>query len=174
VFDDAIWVGVLTGTTAVIASLVAGRGQANAARVQAEITARSQQVDRRREARRTAYVDFIESTHRMGALYWKISEASAMRESTRRATALEELRRLLQAEYATLRRCVRVIDLEGSDDVAHAAESLKAATDVSYRAFRDVIDGEQGAAQRFDEAYEPFWDALRHFVDVAKSAVRDM
>lgn len=108
----------------------------------------------------------------MGALYWKISEAASITTATARSDALEELRRSLQAEYAVLRRCVRVVDLEGPDEVAAAAEAFKASTDLPFRAFKQLIDGAAGASQSFEDAYEPFWNALTRFVDVAKAAVR--
>lgn len=172
--DDTILIGALTGGTAVLASWVTSRGQTRAAHLQAEITAKSQRADRRREAQRTAYLEFIESTHRMGTLYWRISETHAIRRANARSTTLEELRRLLQAEYAILRRCVRIIDLEGPDDVAAAANDLKTATDTSFTAFRALINGENGADQRFDDCYEPFWRALTHFVDTAKNVLRTL
>ncbi|MFI2041408.1 hypothetical protein ACIOK4_42810 [Streptomyces bottropensis] len=108
----------------------------------------------------------------MGALYWKISESASIAMAPARSDALEELRRALQAEYAVLRRCVRVVDLEGPDEVGAAAEAFKASTDVSFRAFKELIDGDRSASRRFDAAYEPFWSALTRFVDIAKSAVR--
>jgi hypothetical protein len=58
--DDALWVAVLTGGTAVLASWVTSRGNARAARVQAEASAQNQQRSRSRETRRTAYLEFIE------------------------------------------------------------------------------------------------------------------
>ncbi len=108
----------------------------------------------------------------MGALYWKISETVSIATSTARSDALEELRHSLQAEYAVLRRCVRVVDLEGPDEVVAAAEAFKASTDPPFRAFKRLIDGDRTAPQRFEDTYEPFWNALTRFVDVAKTAVR--
>ena len=57
--DSALWVAVLTGGTAVVASWVTSRGNARAARVQADAAAQAQQHSQVRAARRTAYLEFV-------------------------------------------------------------------------------------------------------------------
>ncbi len=53
--DSALWVAVLTGGTAVVASWVTSRGNARAARVQAEAAAQAQQHSQARAADCPAY-----------------------------------------------------------------------------------------------------------------------
>ncbi|WP_443333789.1 hypothetical protein [Streptomyces sp. CB02923] len=51
---------------------MAGRGSARAARIQAETVACAQRAARLRESRRTAYLDLIEQTHRLGEFHWVV------------------------------------------------------------------------------------------------------
>jgi hypothetical protein len=75
--DEALWAAVLTGGTAVLASWVTSRGNARAARIQAETSAQTQQQSRSRETRRTAYLEFIEQAHIKGELYWRLGDVYA-------------------------------------------------------------------------------------------------
>lgn len=127
-------IAAVTGGTAVLASWVTGRGSTQAARIQAEIAARSQRAERLRESRRTAYLDLIEQTHHMGELFWEISAALRLPGSPARTTALGELRERELAEYAKIRRCARVVELEGPPSAAAAALALQQATAPFYAA----------------------------------------
>ncbi|GIH25152.1 hypothetical protein Aph01nite_34620 [Acrocarpospora phusangensis] len=53
--DGTVWVAVLTGATAVIASWVTSHGNRRAATAQEEMSARAQFVREQREARKAAY-----------------------------------------------------------------------------------------------------------------------
>lgn len=75
--DNALRVAVLTGGTAVAASWVTSRGNARAARIQAEASAQAQQLSRAREVRRTAYLEFIEQAHITGELHWRLGDIYA-------------------------------------------------------------------------------------------------
>ncbi len=114
--DSTVWtlaIAALTGGTAVLASWVTGRGSAQAARIQAETGARAQRAERLRESRRAAYLDLIEQAHTMGELYWEISGALQLPATAPRTEALAGLHDREIAEYAKIRRCARVVELEG-------------------------------------------------------------
>ncbi|UQA92601.1 hypothetical protein [Streptomyces halobius] len=182
--DSTVWtvaIAALTGGTAVLASWVTSRGSTQAARIQAEIVARSQRAERLRESRRTAYLDLIEQTHRMGELYWEISASLRLPESADRTAALHELYDREIAEYARMRRCARVVELEGPAAAAAAALALQKATGPFFSAFKAELDGNSGARngdtdnqrdnhEEFNAAYNPFWKALEDFVDAARDA----
>lgn len=174
---DSTWwtlaIAAVTGGTAVLASWVTSRGSTQAARIQAEIAARSQRVERLRESRRTAYLDLIEQTHRMGELYWEISAALRLPGSDARTATLGELHDREVAEYAKIRRCARVVELEGPPSAAAAALALQKATRPFYAAVRAELSGEADRRvtfDAFDAAYRPFWATLEGFVDAARDA----
>ncbi|MFF8788879.1 hypothetical protein [Streptomyces sp. NPDC015125] len=171
---DSTWwtlaIAAVTGGTAVLASWVTSRGSAQAARIQGEISARSQRAERLRESRRTAYLDLIEQTHRMGELFWEISATLRLPGSDARTAALGELRDREVAEYAKIRRCARVVELEGPPSAAAAALALQKATGPFYTALTGDPSGDAGGRDAFDAAYRPFWAALEDFVEAARKA----
>ena len=171
--DSTVWtlaIAALTGGTAVLASWVTSRGSTRAARIQAEIAARSQRAERLRESRRTAYLELIEQTHRMGELYWEISAALRLPRSDTRTATLGALHDREVAEYAKIRRCARVVELEGPPSAAAAALSLQKATGPFYEAVGRELAGAADADAQFDAAYSPFWKCLERFVDAARDA----
>ncbi|GAA2619504.1 hypothetical protein [Streptomyces tubercidicus] len=171
--DSTVWtsaIAAVTGGTAVLASWVTSRGSTRAAMIQAETAARSQRAERLRESRRTAYLDLIEQTHRMGELFWEISTVLRLPHSEARTSTLGELRDREVAEYAKIRRCARVVELEGPHSAATAALALQKTTRPFYAALSADLTGDPGGQDAFDDAYRPFWRALEEFVDAARDA----
>ncbi len=169
--DNTLWVGVLTAGTAVVASWVTSQGTARAARIQAETTAAVQRVDQRRTARRTAYADVIEQAQKMGDLYWKVNDAHADPDPQSRTATLKDLR--LRDAYATLRHLVRVVELEGPQEAAAAADRLRRSTSDNYQALEDMIRGEADAIQRFNACYAPFWERVVALVAIAREVLQE-
>ncbi|MCQ8833341.1 hypothetical protein [Streptomyces malaysiensis] len=170
--DNTFWIAALTGGTAVLASWVTSRGNTRAARIQADTAALAQRVERLRDSRRTAYLDLIEQTHSMGELYWEVAAVQRTGEAERRPALLDELAERERDEYGRMRRCVRVVELEGPEAAAAAANALQKATGPFHRALGAMRSGEPDAPQRFHDAFRPFWQALTEFVDAAKTALR--
>ncbi|MET8346739.1 hypothetical protein [Streptomyces microflavus] len=91
--DIAVWIAAFTGGTAVLASWVTTLGNARAARVQAEASARTQHRGQVRELRRSAYLDLMEHAHLVGELYWKVGDAiHQIPDPTQQLARFEELR----------------------------------------------------------------------------------
>ncbi|MEV7525387.1 hypothetical protein [Streptomyces sp. NPDC091371] len=173
--DATLWISALTAGTAVLASWVTSRGTARAAQIQSAAAERTQRTVRVSEARRAAYVSLIEQAHKMAELYWRVSdvrESAATR--TEQLPALKEVRSGLREEYAKLRHVIWVISLEGPDNVAEAAETLRLSTRPAYQALEASIMGDPDALTRFDECYDPFWQAVLTFVSSARTAVHDL
>ncbi|TSB20391.1 hypothetical protein [Streptomyces benahoarensis] len=171
--NSTLWtlaIAVVTGGTAVLASWVTGRGSARAATLQAETAARTQRAERLRESRRIAYLDLIEQAHRMGELYWETSAVLRRPDSAERLGALRELHDREIAEYARIRRCARVVELEGPPEAATAALALQKATGPFHAGVTAELDGDPTGRDHLDAAYRPFWQALEHFVDAARTA----
>ncbi|MFI0154961.1 hypothetical protein [Streptomyces lydicus] len=171
---DSTWwtlaIAAVTGGTAVLASWVTSRGVTRAARIQAESTARAQRAERLRESRRTAYLDLIEQTHRMGELFWEISAVLRLPRSQARTATLGELHDREVAEYLRIRRCARVVELEGPAPAAVAALALQKATRPFHVAVTAELAGDTDCSDDFDAGYRPFWAALEKFVDAAREA----
>lgn len=177
--DSTLWtlsIAAVTGGTAVLASWVTSRGNTQAARIQAETAADAQRAERLRESRRTAYLDLIEQTHRMGELFWEISDVLRLPHSAGRTTQLQQLSARQTVEYGNLRRCARIVDLEGPPPAADAALVLQRSTGEFHSALKQSLREGAAAADRaaaearFDAAYRPFWEALQTFVDTAREA----
>ncbi|MEU9115702.1 hypothetical protein AB0D04_28945 [Streptomyces sp. NPDC048483] len=163
-------IAALTGGTAVLASWVTSRGSTRAARIQAEIAAGAQRAERLRESRRAAYLDLIEQTHLMGELLWEIGDTLRLPGSAARTTALGELHVRQVAEYVKIRRCARVVELEGPPRVADAALAVQKRTGPFHAAITAALAGETDTHPAFDAAFSPFWKALENFVDAARGA----
>jgi hypothetical protein len=182
VADSAFWIAALTAGTAVLASWVTSRGTARAARIQADTTAGAQRVERLRQARRTAYAEFIEQAQRLSDVHWKVSEVvrGAGGGDARDGLGperVEELRRLRERqrdEYATLRNLTWVVSLEGPDEVAELANKVRRTTNPFHKAIEAMIEGDTGAVARFDSCYAPFWDALKEFIQASRDILHTM
>lgn len=174
VADNTLWVAALTAGTAVLASWVTSRGNANAARFQAEAASASQRTARQREARREAYAAVIDKAVAIGELYWKIPEATRISEPESRRAEILRLREQIRDVYAALLRCVQVVTLEGPDDVAEAAAALDRATPSTARLMRAMADGDPEAERQLTEETRAYWPALTEFIARASKAVRTM
>ncbi|UUU21562.1 hypothetical protein [Streptomyces sp. DSM 40750] len=175
--DSAFWIASLTAGTAVLASWVTSRGTARAARIQADTTAGAQRVERLREARRTAYADFMEQAQRLNDVHWKASDVVRGAEGGLGPEQVEELRRLrdLQRdEYATLRHRTWIVSLEGPDGVAELANTVRRSTNPFHKAIEAMIEGDAGAVARFDACYSPFWRALQEFIKASRDTLHAM
>lgn len=177
--DSTFWIAALTGGTAVLASWVTSRGNTRAVRIQADTAVLAQRAERLRDSRRGAYLDLIEQTHSIGELYWEIAAVQRAAEAGRRPALLDELDELAELaererdEYGKLRRCVRVVELEGPAAAATAANALQKATGPFHRALGAMRSGEPEGPQRFHDAFRPFWQALTDFVEAATTALHE-
>jgi hypothetical protein len=170
--DSAIWVAVLTGGTAVVAGWVTSQGNARAARIQAEASARAQDQSRTRELRRTAYLEVIEQAHVMGELYWRLGDVYAqLTDPDEQLARIQGLRADLRDAFDPLMRCVRVTVLEGPAPVAEAAEAVQRAASESNEALWMISQQEPDARKRFDEAHQNFRLQLERFIKMARSAM---
>ncbi|GAA1121133.1 MULTISPECIES: hypothetical protein [Streptomyces violaceusniger group] len=172
--DSTFWIAALTGGTAVMASWVTSRGNTRAARIQADTAALAQRTERLRDSRRTAYLDLIEQTHSIGELYWEVAAVERTGAPEHRLALLDELAERERDEYGKMRRCVRVVELEGPAAAATAANALQKATGPFHRALGAMRSEEPEAGQRFHAAFRPFWQALTDFVDAAKTALQEV
>ncbi|MFE7765023.1 hypothetical protein [Streptomyces sp. NPDC057438] len=175
--DGTFWIAALTAGTAVLASWVTSRGTARAARIQADTTADAQRVERLRAARRTAYAEFMEQAQRLNDVHWKVSDVVRGTEDGLGPERIEELRRLRERqrdEYATLRNLTWVVSLEGPEDVAALANTVRRATSPFHKAIEAMIEGDTAAVARFDGCYAPFWEALRAFIKASRDTLHSM
>jgi hypothetical protein len=172
VADSAVLIAALTGGTAVLASWVTSRGNAKAARIQAETAAQVQQRILVREIRRTAYLALIEHAHSTGEIYWRVGDVYMQPndEDAQRAR-IEQIRVDLRDGFAPLMRCVRVIVLEGPGTVAESADALLQAASTCNSTLWNVSRGEPGAVEHYDEAHQAFRARLDTFIERAHTAM---
>jgi hypothetical protein len=168
--DSALWIAVLTGGTAVLASWVTSRGNARAARIQAEASAQAQRLTLAHEARRTAYLEFIEQAHVTGELHWRLGDIYAqLTDPDDQLARLDQLRGQLRDAFDPLMRCARTISLEGPGPVAETAEAVRQAAADANGALRMLSQGQDGATERFDKAHQSFRLALNRFIEAART-----
>lgn len=175
--DSAFWIASLTAGTAVLASWVTSRGTARAARIQADTTTNAQRVERLRETRRTAYADFVEQAQRLSGVHWKVSDVYRDADGVLGPEHIAELRRLRDQEveeYTALRNRTWIVSLEGPEEIAELANRVRRSTSPFYKALGAMIDGDPGAAERFDACYSPFWQAHKEFVKAARDTLNAM
>ncbi len=86
------------------------------------------------------------------------------------ADALKELHDREIAEYAKIRRCARVVELEGPPEAAAAALALQRTTGTFYRCVKAAMEGDPDAREEFRTAFSPFWAALEDFIEAARTA----
>ena len=170
--DGTLWVAVLTGGTAVLASWVTSRGNARAAKVQAEASVHAQWLDRVREIRRTAYLEFIEQAHITGELHYRVGDVYAqLTDPDAQLARIDELRSDLRDAFDPLQRCARIIVLEGPAPVAKAAEAVKGAASDTNSGLWAVSRGAAGASERFDDSHRIFRAQLERFIAAARTAL---
>jgi hypothetical protein len=174
VADSALWIALLTGGTAVLASWVTSGGNARAARIQAEASARVQHHSRVREIRRTAYLEFIEQAHITGELHWRVGDIFAQPSGPDDQRArIQQLRSDLRDAFDPLMRCARTVLLEGPTPVAEAAEAVQQAASEANSVLSLLSRGESGAREQFDESHEVFRFRLKRFIEIARHAVQE-
>ncbi|WP_406397559.1 hypothetical protein OH805_01615 [Streptomyces sp. NBC_00879] len=67
-----------------------------------------------------------------------------------------------------------MINLEGPNDVAEAAENVRLSTRPPYQALEASIAGDSNVPATFDQCYDPFWQSVLTFVSTARAAVHDL
>ncbi|MDA0635821.1 hypothetical protein OUY22_20565 [Nonomuraea sp. MCN248] len=98
--DSTVWVALLTGGTAILAGWVASIGNARAARIQAEASVKAQHHVQIREARRTAYLEFLEWAHITGELYYRLDDICIQQtRPDEQSKKLDELRTALRCPW---------------------------------------------------------------------------
>lgn len=170
--DSTVWVAILTGGTAILAGWVASLGNARSARIQAEASAKAQHHAQIREARRTAYLEFLEHAHITGELYYRLGDVyMQLTRPDEQASKIHELRTVLRDAYDPLARCARVVLLEGSEAIAAQAEAVQDAVTHANGALWEIAQGAPDAQARFNHAHQVFRDRLQSFVETARATL---
>lgn len=173
--DSTMWVAVLTGGTAVLAGWVTSLGNTRAAKIQAQASTQALQVSQQREARRVAYLDLIEQAHAVGELYWRFGAIEAQTsDPDEQATRLDALRTHLRNAFDPLKRCVRVVLLEGPASVSQEAERLLEATSGANSSLYLMTQNEQGARERFTEATHIYRCRMETLINAARTAMNEL
>ncbi|MHC5906958.1 hypothetical protein ACVNF4_24110 [Streptomyces sp. S6] len=172
--DSAVWVAALTGGTAVLAGWVTNLGNVRAARVQAEESARAQQMGRVRELRRGAYLELMRRSHEMSELYWRVGDVRFQSTTPEGFLArVEEMRVEARGAYDPLMHSVRVISLEGPGELAELAKAVLAAAMRANGCLADVSRDGPEAFARFDAAVGAYSASLAAFVEAARDVMNE-
>ena len=169
-----ISVAALTGGTAVLASWVTSRGNARAAKIQAELPVLAERNSRKREVRRAAYLDFMEQAHITGELHFRLGDIYAqVADPQEQSARIEKLRADLRDAFDPLMRAGRVIVLEGPAPVVQAAHAVEQAAADANSALWRIAQGDSGARDRFYAANRLFRSELEEFIQSASGALED-
>ncbi|MEW9531378.1 hypothetical protein [Microbispora sp. NPDC049125] len=175
--DGAVWVAVLTGTTAVLASWVTSQGNRRAATAQEELSARSQFVREQREARKAAYLDFMRQAGVTEELYFRLDDVLFPPGRIDQADVdahVKRTRDALRDAFEPLKHGTRVVVLEGPAGVAECAEAVLRAAFSGNRRLYDLANGGHNpneARARFVGARDDYRMRVRDFAAAASASM---
>ncbi|MGH1553528.1 hypothetical protein ACRAWF_20785 [Streptomyces sp. L7] len=158
---------VLTAATAVVASWVTNRGNAQAALIQAQAAAQAAHTAREREARRATQLDFIEQANELGILYLRIPKFFEVEDQEARAASLAELRDQLRDSYRPFLRSLAVVSLECHPEPIAAAKAVHAASGEAYGCLM-VVERDVREAGNFRRALDAYLASVDSFIEVAR------
>lgn len=167
--DGALWVALLTAATAVVASWVTSKGNAQAARVQAQAAAEASEVARKREARRATHLGFIQQANDMGILYRRIPRYLKVEDQAARRASLSELRDQLRDAYGPFMRSLAVVSLECHPEPIAAANAVHAASGEAYIRLI-AVEEEIHEAEGFRQAVDAYLASVDSFIEAARQA----
>ncbi|MDI9889399.1 hypothetical protein QMZ92_35095 [Streptomyces sp. HNM0645] len=170
--NSALWVALLTAATAVVASWVTSRGNAQAARVQAQAAAEAAHTARERETRRATQLDFIEQANEMGILYLRIPKYLKVEDQEARLASLTELRDQLRDSYRPFLRSLAVVSLECRPGPIAAANGVHAASCDAYGRLI-AVEEDIRQADGFRRAVDAYQASVASFIEAARSAERE-
>jgi hypothetical protein len=172
--DNTLWVAVLTGATAILASWVTSRGQTRAARMQAEFTAAAQRRDRLREVRRIAYLDLIQHLQSLRPIRFRIKESNEVTDPDQRIAGLREQLVAMRHGQDQFLNLLRVIAVEGPSPVIACAESLGESISSARKDIEALIDGHTEAIDRFELHFSEGSENLQRFIEAVRAALDAM
>ncbi|MFK4069731.1 hypothetical protein [Streptomyces sp. NPDC029674] len=167
--DSAIWIAVLTAGTAIGASWVTSRGNADAARVQAEASAAAQRAATHQDRMRAAHLAFIEQINAMGDLYRKVPTILGMKSLTEREAALAQHLEEMRTGYGEFHRQINVVTLDGRRSSQPAADAVHAASTHVYKTLQAIADGTRNASD-FGPAVSAYWKTATAFIHAARES----
>ncbi|MEU7046047.1 hypothetical protein AB0A77_34025 [Streptomyces varsoviensis] len=166
---DGLWIAVLTAITAVLASWVTSRGNANVARLQAKLVAETQQDAARHQVRRAAYLAFIKQAHAVGAQYRQTPGILDIRDPVARTHALKRHQEELREGYAPFLHSLAVVAIDGYGSPVEAANAVHSASTGVYMTLVAVAEGTQ-LRSAFTAAVWAFWRSTELFATAAREA----
>ncbi len=146
---DSTWlIAIITRATAIAASWTTGHLSARSTRHAAELNAAETRIERTRQARRAAYLEFIACVHVMGSLHGTV--LSIFRGSTH-----PQWRPVLSRTHNELREnyherflpALDVVCVEGPDDVAEAAIAVGSASTQVFKLIEGILRGHEDPAE---------------------------
>ncbi|MDP9793739.1 F0F1-type ATP synthase membrane subunit c/vacuolar-type H+-ATPase subunit K [Catenuloplanes nepalensis] len=169
---NELWVGVITGATALGASLIAALGASRAALAQARAGNVSQALAQQRERRRAAYREMMASVHAFMTACWEFPDVDELPGRRARQQRLTRIHERMGRPASEVTRATREVMLDGPADVSAAAEEVRLAVLHTQGRLRSLIDRDDPAAR---QAYEGAYQDLRHrhevFINLARSAL---
>ncbi|KDN88216.1 hypothetical protein [Kitasatospora cheerisanensis] len=166
---DSTWlIAAITGATAVAASWTTGRLSARSARQTAELNAAEHRSEQTRQARRTAYLEFIACVHAMGNLNG--NALSLFRGPTRPEwrSALQDIHNRLRDNYHDrFLPALDVVCVEGPDEVAAAAMAVGPASTTVFKLIEAILRGDGDPAELPGRCAQ-LWTAVAAFIRTAR------
>jgi hypothetical protein len=167
-----LWVGVLTGVTALAASYLTARGASKAALAQARTTALSDAVREQRQRRRSTYRDMLTCVHAFSEVCWRITDVDTTPDRGTQTNLLAQIHDRMGPTLADLTRATHEVLLDGPADVAIAAETLRTSALGVQQRLRELTH-DHGPEQRrtYDAAYQDFRSSHVTFIELARRAL---
>ncbi|WP_073494132.1 hypothetical protein [Actinacidiphila paucisporea] len=169
--DSSWWVGVLTAVTALGASWVTSRGNANGARVQAEVAAHTKEVADARDRRREAYKDLSAQVNALSEVLWRMEVVDQSSSTATRTTIVGEMQAASREAVSRVTKASRDVLLEGPADVAERARELRRLAVNTHLLLIRLVDGTDELRADYNRAYRLFRDHHIRFIEAARNAL---
>jgi hypothetical protein len=170
--SSELWVGVLTATTAIVASYLSARGASSAALAQARTTALSEALGEERERRRSTYRQMMTCVHAFSEVTWRIVDVDATQDRERKDLLLTQMHERIGVTVSDLTRATHEVLLDGPAEVSSAAEEVRTIA-LRVQPLLWALIGDDGPKQRhdYDRAYQSFRAAYVTFIGLARQAL---
>ncbi|GAB7051431.1 hypothetical protein [Catenuloplanes indicus] len=170
---NELWVGAITGVTALGASLIGALGASRAALAQTRSAGVSAALAQQRERRRAAYREVMACVHGFMEVCWQFPDVDGTPDREVRRRRLSDMHERMGGPAGAVTRATREVLLDGPADVAVAAEQVRLAVLETQRRLGLLIDADDdGVRQDYERAYQALRDGYVAFIDSARTALQ--
>lgn len=170
--NSGLWIGILTGVTALAASSITARATLRAAQAQVETTTTAEALREQRERRRSAYRDMMSCAHAFNEVTWQIDDVDAAQDREGKERLLARMHERIGPAIGDMNRAMHEVRLDGPPEVSDAADQVRDMARRVQQQLKALLgDGSPERRDAYDAAYRDFRDAYVTFIGLAREAL---